>query len=174
MLIMSGIGRFLTFFCIHKLQLMWYVASQLKAGRTWNCERSSSSQREPLRWWRASATEAADLGRRPGEPLPTDPPPVRAARSLQQPPPWPRWAAPPCSGVLVMLWVDQSNPHHSFTPSYLPQFNSTSFDYIFVCFFLASSDSFKLSFVNPCLFCFCFFLICHYSSESTTHYPKLW
>lgn len=154
---------------------MWCVASQLKAGRTWNCERSSSSQREPLRWWRASATEAADLGRRPEEPLPTDPPPVRAARSLQRPPPRPRWAAPLCSGPLVTLWIDQSYPHHSFTPSYLPQFNSISFDYILVfVFFLHLVIPVRCHlWIHVCFVFFCF-LICHYSSESTTHYPKLW
>lgn len=79
------------------LWLILMLFSQLKAGPTWSCARSSSSRREPLRWWRASATEAADPGRRPEGRLPTDPPPVRAVRPLQTQrwSPRRRWAAPP-------------------------------------------------------------------------------
>lgn len=65
------------------LWLIWCVFFQLKVGPMWSCGRSSSSQKEPLRWWPVSATEAADLGHLREERHQTDPCPVRAVRSQQ-------------------------------------------------------------------------------------------
>lgn len=129
---------------------MWFAANQPKAGRTWSCERSSSSRREPLRWWPASATEVGGRDPLPEEPPPTDPRPVRAAWFIQPPrppPPRPRWATPPASPsvgrfttrLFYAHFVSHSSTLHSLMTS-----------------FCVPSDFSQLPFVDPCLFyCFC-------------------
>lgn len=124
---------------------MWFAAHQLKAGRTWSCERSSSSQREPLRSWPASATEVGGRDPLPEEPRPTDPRPARAAWFTQRPaPPRPRWAAPlACPSATTRFhahFVSHSATLHSLITS--------------LCF---SCDFAKFPFVNPCLFCLHFY-----------------
>lgn len=152
------------------------VVSQLKAGPTWSCARSSSSRREPLRWWRASATEAADPGRRPGGRLPTDPPPVRAVRSLhtQHWSPRRRWAAPPCRPPSWSLV-----PTRSFTTTTtdirfvdFPQLISLE---LFIFFAAILADLFPLICESISLFLFCWFAIVPQTPQHITrNYDKPW
>lgn len=150
----------------------------------WSCERSSSSQREPLKWWQASATEAGGLGLHLEELLPTDPPPVRASPSppTQQRPAHPRWEATPAIRAGYCLILSQPQPlhhHHDFPLIYL-LFNLFLFFLItlaefghFVVWFLCFLHLVFLvvfEFVNP----FLCLLICHCSPESPTHNPQLW
>lgn len=103
----------------------------------WSCERSSSSQREPLKWWQASATEAGGLGLHLEELLPTDPPPVRASPSpsTQQRPAHPRWEATSAirAGCCLILSHPQPLHHHHDFPLIYLLFNLFLFFFNYPC-----------------------------------------
>lgn len=153
------------------------VVSQLKAGPTWSCARSSSSRREPLRWWRASATEAADPGRRPGGRLPTDPPPVRAVRSLQTQhwSPRRRWAAPPCRPPSWSLVPTRSFTTTTTTDIHFVDFPQLISLELFIFFAAILADLFPLICESISLFLFCWFAIVPQTPQHITrNYDKPW
>lgn len=107
---------------------------QLKAGPTLSCERSSFSQREPLRWWRASATEAEGPGRHLEALRPTDPCPVRAARFRQtrQSSERPRWGGgSTCCGTYLCVFF----PHFHFIHFFNHFVNFCTFPFSVSCIF---------------------------------------
>lgn len=156
------------------------VVCQLKAGPTWNCVRSSSSRREPLRWWQASATEAADPGHRPEGRLPTDPPPVRAVWSLQTQrrlPRW-RWAALPCRpypdpwSLLPPRYFITTTTTTDFHFVDLPRLISLEFLVFFAVIF---GDLFPLICESMSLFLFFWFTIVPQTPQHITrNYDKPW
>lgn len=148
------------------------VVPQLKAGPTWSCVRSSSSQREPLRWWRASATEAADPDRRPGGRLLTGPCPARAARYPQTQRRWPgwRWAAPSLPSLPRSLLPSRSiitTDFHFVDLLQLISFWIAHFLYSDSCRFLSPFDLW----IRVSVFVL---LICHRSPDSPTYNTQLW